>query len=227
MLRLGGGAAALWGMYVLSGKHMFVPKNVASAAALCYVEEKFLRRWCRWLYRRAGADSPFPNATRAYALVWLVNAFSSTFVLLILGMKVGQARRKYDVQLPQMYAVGDSESAVAFNSVQRGHQQAFETYTSFAVLSLIGGLRHPVSVAVAGIMWGVGRLRYAAGYAAGGPKWRMSLSGSRWVWWSLLAVATASVSAIAQQLCGSGVQNEDDTGDRDTRKVLATALTEL
>lgn len=51
------------------------------------------------------------------------------------------------------YAAGDSENAVKFNCVQRGHQQALETYPMFLVLSIIGGIKHPVTTALAGVLW--------------------------------------------------------------------------
>ena len=54
---------------------------------------------------------------------------------------------------------GDSDEAKTFNCIQRGHQQALETYTSFVVLSLIGGLKFPVLSAMSGLVWGVARIQ--------------------------------------------------------------------
>eukprot|EP01062_Namystynia_karyoxenos_P047826 TRINITY_DN36207_c0_g1_i1.p1 TRINITY_DN36207_c0_g1~~TRINITY_DN36207_c0_g1_i1.p1 ORF type:complete len:251 (+),score=30.26 TRINITY_DN36207_c0_g1_i1:70-753(+) len=204
-----GCSAVLGAAYHFSGRHLFVPKHLGGAMSLCAVEDCLLRRCMPWLYVSAGRG-PLQGAPRGYALVWLVNGVASTFVLLVLGMRVGKARKTHGVELPQMYAAGDSEAAVAFNSVQRGHQQALETYTSFALLSLIGGLTHPVTVTVAGVVWCVGRLRYATGYAAGGPKGRLSLPGARGVWWALLAVATAASAAALRQLSASPEGAEEE-----------------
>lgn len=67
-----------------------------------------------------------------------------------------------DVDLPhcrfsRRYASGDNENAVNFNCVQRGHQQALETYPMFLALSIIGGIKHPICTALAGLLWIQGR----------------------------------------------------------------------
>eukprot|EP01065_Artemidia_motanka_P023732 TRINITY_DN28395_c0_g1_i3.p1 TRINITY_DN28395_c0_g1~~TRINITY_DN28395_c0_g1_i3.p1 ORF type:complete len:227 (+),score=19.61 TRINITY_DN28395_c0_g1_i3:63-743(+) len=213
-------ASALWAsasivtlgaMYLVSGRHLFVVKHVSLAGALCVIEDRVLRPLCGALYGHAGG--PLNGAPRAYALVWLINGIASSFVLLVLGMRVGKARRQYGVPLPQMYATGDSADAVAFNCVQRGHQHAFETYTSFVALSLIGGVQYPITVALAGVVWAFGRLQYATAYAAAGPKGKMSFTGARGIWWSLLAVATASGITAARHLCAPERRRQVDAHD--------------
>ena len=59
-----------------------------------------------------------------------------------------------------MYAEGFSEHAREFNCIQRGHQQALETYPSFLILSLFGGLRFPVTAALGGVLWNYARLKW-------------------------------------------------------------------
>lgn len=60
------------------------------------------------------------------------NVVASTMTLLALGFKVGAARQECGIELPTMYATGTDEKSVKFNCVQRGHQQALETYTRCA-----------------------------------------------------------------------------------------------
>lgn len=52
---------------------------------------------------------------------------------------------------------------------QRAHQQALETYTSFVVCSLIGGVRQPLLTTVAGVVYIIARLKWAKGYTTGDP----------------------------------------------------------
>ena len=58
-------------------------------------------------------------------------------------------------------AEGTSEAAKGFNCVQRGHQQALETYGSFVALSLVGGVRHPLLTTAAGLVWTTARMKCA------------------------------------------------------------------
>lgn len=50
----------------------------------------------------------------------------SGFALIGLGMKVGAARREFNVPLPTMYANDTSDNSTKFNCVQRGHQQVLK-----------------------------------------------------------------------------------------------------
>ena len=121
-----------------------------------------------------------------------------------------------------MYAAGTSKDALAFNCVQRGHQQArtraaaravarvrsssrhaltdcsapqaLETFPTFLAVSLLGGLRHPYLVTLAGGAWIAGRLRWAACYAADGPAGRYGSVWSRFIWYGLVVNAAATVS---------------------------------
>ncbi|MES1913210.1 MAG: hypothetical protein MHM6MM_005421 [Cercozoa sp. M6MM] len=110
-----------------------------------------------------------------FGLVMLSNVFGTQLTLTYMGSKVMAARKKYDVQYPAMYAEGDSKAAKAFNCIQRGHQNAYEMYTSFLAMSLFNGLQFPVLTSLFGICWIVGRLGYFKGYASGNPEKRKSL----------------------------------------------------
>jgi glutathione S-transferase len=78
--------------------------------------------------------------------------------------------------------------------VQRGHQQALETFPSFMALSLVGGLRHPALTTLAGAAWIIGRMKWAEGYAEGGPEARYGSQWSRFIWYSLICTIVLSGS---------------------------------
>jgi glutathione S-transferase len=60
----------------------------------------------------------------------------------IMGGLVMKARTTYKVPYPNLYAVpGVHEKADAFNRVQRGHQNMFETLPSIIAMTVVGGLR--------------------------------------------------------------------------------------
>lgn len=108
-----------------------------------------------------------------------------------------------------MYAAGTSKDAVEFNctlphatnssslaltravGIQRGHQQALETFPMFLILSLIGGLRHPLLTAAAGVAFILGRKQWAASYASDGPAGRYNGQWTRFIWYSLSALPDA------------------------------------
>jgi glutathione S-transferase len=98
------------------------------------------------------------------------------------------------MQYPTMYAAGVSKDAVKFNCVQRGHQQALETFGAYVTLSLVGGLRHPFAVSIMGVFWIIGRLRWATCYAQGGPEARYGSLFSIFIWLSLFGSLAATMS---------------------------------
>jgi len=127
----------------------------------------------------------------AFGLVILMNFVGSSVYLVMQGTAVSQAREKYKVELPEMYATERgpdgklTENAYKFNcvrratsahadtrahlQVQRAHQQAFETYPQFLVLSAVSGLQYPMSTAAMGLLWIAARKAWADGYSTGVP----------------------------------------------------------
>lgn len=129
------------------------------------------------------ADAGVPLVVpKPYGLVLLVNLIGSGFVLMMLSVKVTGARKKYKVHYPAMYATGDDEDARMFNCVQRGHQQALETYPGFLAASLVSGLRYPFVVSLMGMLWGYARLKWAEGYRTGVPDKRYQSKISFFIW---------------------------------------------
>lgn len=102
-----------------------------------------------------------------YGYVVLV-AVGSAFMLVWKSIKVGQARKKYNVQYPTMYSTDKNE----FNCVQRAHQNTLENYPQFLTFLLLGGIQHPLVTAIGGTVWIAGRIVYAKGYYTGDPKKR-------------------------------------------------------
>lgn len=83
-----------------------------------------------------------------------------------MGGKVMQARDECGVPYPNLYATpGFHKRADDFNRVQRGHQSLFEYLVPFTACGLIGGIKHPVVTAVAGVLFCVGNVLYLIGYA--------------------------------------------------------------
>merc|ERR1712038_280779 len=82
-----------------------------------------------------------------------------------LSVNVMKARKKYNVQYPNLYATpGYHDKADDFNRVQRGHQHIFESVSDFRMCSLVGGLKYPLLVAVCGIIYCIGSVLYMLGY---------------------------------------------------------------
>ena len=76
-----------------------------------------------------------------------------------------KARKKYDVQYPNLYAPAGNKNADAFNRVQRGHQNYLESINSYCVMTLLGGIKHPITCAVGSVIFCVGSLLYMKGYS--------------------------------------------------------------
>ncbi|KAK9768667.1 Microsomal glutathione S-transferase 3 [Basidiobolus ranarum] len=98
--------------------------------------------------------------------------------LVVIGAGVGAARKKYKVDYPDMgcgrYADKLSdEDWVAFNNVQRSHQNYVEQISSAQVFVLLSGLFYPKVSGFLGFTYIVGRQLYSAGYRSKGPEGRM------------------------------------------------------
>ncbi|GAB9472227.1 Microsomal glutathione s-transferase [Globisporangium polare] len=94
------------------------------------------------------------------------------FVNVWAAMKVGKARKKYDVQYPQMYAEKSDKNAKAFNCVQRAHQNVLEQVPFFFALLVASSVLRPQIAAIASLVRIFGFIVYVSGYATGDPKKR-------------------------------------------------------
>lgn len=149
----------------------------------------------------AADKTPLAGLPHAYALVILVNLIGASFTLISLSFRVGAARKELNVDLPAMYATGKDAKSVKFNCIQRGHQQALETFTSFVLTSLVGGVSYPVSVALFGLVYMKARIAWADGYATGDPKNRYSNKWAVFIWTTLMGCILAA-GAVALQVAG-------------------------
>lgn len=138
---------------------------------------------------------------RAYGLVIISNLIGSGFALLMLGGRVGRARKDLDVPLPFLYAESSHKHAVKFNSIQRGHAQALETYPIYLASSLVAGLFYPVFTSTMGILWIVARFAWADGYATGVPEKRYTYSAfGKHVWTPLITLSVVSLKVAVTAL---------------------------
>lgn len=142
---------------------------------------------------------------KAYGFVILSCICYASWNMLGLGFMVGgqrsafidKARKNGDEKaelrfgLPNLYAEGLSKEAIAFNNLQRGHQQPLETLTAYMLTALIGGVCFPITVAFLGLLWNIARIEWAEGYAVEAKK-RYRSSMTYFVWVSLVHNMTAA-----------------------------------
>jgi len=156
-----------------------------------------------------------------FGLVVLVNVVGASLVLIFkLGFGIVLAGRKaHGYELPTMHAAqdilqldveaggrlfsaGDAEKARErwrrardYNCHQRAHHQPLETFTTWVLFSLVGGLRYPASTALYGLLGGVvGRVAWANGYVSGaGPAARYRDVAAQFVWLSLVGLLVNTV----------------------------------
>jgi len=57
------------------------------------------------------------------------------------------------------------KNADEFNRVQRGHQNFLEGNDSYAIMTLLGGLKYPIVCAVGTVLFNVGSVLYLKGYS--------------------------------------------------------------
>ena len=152
-------------------------------------------------------SSVVPALPKAFGITIITNVVWTSVTLIILGTKVGQARSackdkalkdgdkdaESRFSYPKLYAEGFSEIAQKFNCIQRGHQQALETYPSFIALSLVTALYFPITASIAGVIWNYARLNWADGYATGDPQKRYTHWSARGIWVSLIVVLFGSL----------------------------------
>lgn len=117
----------------------------------------------------------------------------SVFVNTWLAINVGRARKKFEVQYPDMY----SKTSTEFNCIQRAHQYSLENYPQFLFLLLVGGLQYPRTSALAGAVYLAGRVAFATGYYTGDPAKR---SRGRFGFAGMLILLGNTISFAAHQL---------------------------
>ncbi|KAF8948645.1 Microsomal glutathione S-transferase 3 [Haplosporangium gracile] len=114
--------------------------------------------------------------TAEYGYTIAVSAVS-TFLVTMLGYKVGSYRKEAGVPLPAMYAdeveAKKDKKKMIFNCKQRVHQNTLEGFTSYMVSLMLAGARYPVAAPALGLIWCAGRLAYSYGYTSGDPNKRM------------------------------------------------------
>uniref|UniRef100_A0A0D6R2N6 Glutathione S-transferase 3, mitochondrial n=1 Tax=Araucaria cunninghamii TaxID=56994 RepID=A0A0D6R2N6_ARACU len=109
-----------------------------------------------------------------YGWVVLI-AVAYCFLNVWMARQVGNARKRYKVPYPTLYAIeSENKDAKLFNCVQRGHQNSLEMMPMFFMLLVLGGLQHPIASSVLGVVYCLGRYAYFTGYATGDPKNRLT-----------------------------------------------------
>ncbi|KAJ9564730.1 hypothetical protein OSB04_000696 [Centaurea solstitialis] len=97
------------------------------------------------------------------------------FLNIFMQLQVGRARLKYNVPYPILYATeADSKDYKLFNCIQRT-SNSLEALPVFFTLLLLGGIRHPITCTVLGMVYTVSRFFYFTGYSSGDPKGRLPL----------------------------------------------------
>eukprot|EP01038_Epipyxis_sp_PR26KG_P004788 gene4788-6715_t len=190
----------------------FVVKAIIPIIGSLVVEETVLKPRFSNVYTFTSKDSMHIGIPKAFATVILFNIIISSATLIIIGFNVGGARKKMiekatkdgdqDAEArfsyPKLYAEGFSSHAKQFNCIQRAHQQAFETYTQFVALSLVGGVYFPVTVSIGGIIWNYSRFKWAEGYSTGDPSNRYQHWASFGIWLSFLFTFFAAIGSAAK-----------------------------
>lgn len=95
----------------------------------------------------------------------ILTIVASMLMLIYLALKVGKARKMYNVPYPTMY----HQTNMAYNCYQRAHQNTLEVYPQFLVLMLCAGIKYSCASSILGLIWIVSRIVYAHGYYTGDP----------------------------------------------------------
>ncbi|KAG2484460.1 hypothetical protein HYH03_016696 [Edaphochlamys debaryana] len=123
----------------------------------------------------AAVSPEFGYVAGVVAASWLVHHG-------FMAVGVMQARKKYGVNYPDLYATAENcpnaEYRKPFNCVQRGHQNSLENQPIFLALLISAGLKHPITAAVAGLTYLAGKVLYFKGYSSGDPAKRNSGGGA-------------------------------------------------
>ena len=123
----------------------------------------------------------------------ILTGVGAIFMVMWKGVRVGQARKKYGVEYPEMY----SKDSMVFNCIQRAHQNTLENLPQFFFLLTMGGFSHPLLSSCGGWVWIAGRVVYALGYSTGEPKKRVR---GAFGYLGLLALLGCSVHTAIQNI---------------------------
>jgi glutathione S-transferase len=118
--------------------------------------------------------------------LWVALPFAVVLLIaiqnIVFGVSVGQARKKYKVFYPAMYAYKgqvypeslndkkedlkpiSEEDAFKYNCIQRGHQNYLENLPTFFALLFVGAFTFPLYAGVCGLIWWFGKFFYFYGY---------------------------------------------------------------
>ncbi|XP_076928966.1 uncharacterized protein LOC143593130 [Bidens hawaiensis] len=108
-------------------------------------------------------------------------------------IQVGRARKKYNLLYPKLYATEqDTKDHQIFNCIQRGHQNSLESLPIFFVLTVVGGLKHPLICTGLGLAYTVARFFYFTGYSSGDPEGRLPIGGFNGI--ALLGLVIVNIS---------------------------------
>ncbi|KAH7659773.1 Glutathione transferase protein [Dioscorea alata] len=89
-----------------------------------------------------------------------------------MGFQVGKARRKYKVFYPMLYALeSENKDAKLFNCIQN----SLELKLIFFVMTVLGGIQHPLIAAGLGLLFVITRFFYFKGYSTGVPDNRLKI----------------------------------------------------
>ncbi|XP_052196213.1 uncharacterized protein LOC127803777 [Diospyros lotus] len=136
----------------------------------------------------AGAEM-FPKEY-GYVVLALVLYYFLNFWMAI---RVSQARKKYKVPYPTLYASeSENKDAKLFNCIQRGHQNSLEMMPIFFMLMILGGIRHPLVCASLGLVYIVSRYFYFIGYSTGDPQNRHG--GGKFAFLALFGLVICTIS---------------------------------
>ncbi|CAB9514277.1 Microsomal glutathione S-transferase [Seminavis robusta] len=162
-----------------------------------------------------GLDGVGPTGLpQAFGITPVILAGLSFWILIHGFLVVGAARNKYielaekdgekEVKarygMPNLYAQGTSKNALAFNCVQRSHQQIFETFPQTCLLSMVGAVHYPITIAATLTVYAIGRYTLSMCYAAadGDADKRYSSKLAPWTWYGYIStMVVAAVSGVS------------------------------
>lgn len=134
---------------------------------------------------------------------------------------VGGARKKYmekakeegeenveeRYSFPNLYALGDSKNARAFNCVQRSHQHIFETLPGVMLTAIINAFQYPCLTAIYTALYAAGRVVFTTAYgkSEGEVAKRYENPIAMFLWYGLLGNYILSLFSCANMITGKKV----------------------